>query len=203
MRSGTIELHQEDIDFLRGLMVQLAQTKAKSGDTRTQMLLLMNDIEEMADQLKALLLGEAKTLLGKHVTVEQLEPPTVLKESDAELQLAMVLAMVLVRLERTENYSKLLGQIRGMGDYALGYLIQQGLNSYYTPGLLRVINEVKPGTIRSNALELTEKLSGFQDLARLVRQRTTNANMLESMRERRGLGTDPSTAARAAGSDSI
>ena len=333
VRSGTIELHQEDIDFLRGLMVQLAQTKAKSGDTRTQMLLLMNDVEEMADQLKALLLGEAKTLLDKHVTVEQLEPPTVLKESDAELQLAMVramlcldlapnfqaaiaamagrdpainailedfvamcgrdekrqvavtgvqraldsqrqelglqgrattdlhpdhhilgdlqetvsaiqsmlpqrlhgatsdtgtalrkamrdfdrvrnanpadpdqlgaLAMVLVRLDRTENYSELLDQVRGMGDYALGYLIQQGLNSYYTPGLLRVINEVKPGTIRSNALELAEKLSRCQNLARLVSQRTTNANMLESMRERRGLGTDPSAAARDAGGDSI
>ena len=315
VRSGAVELHQEDIEFLRGLMVELAQTKGGVGDPRTQMLLLMNDVREMADQLKALLVGEARALLGKHVSADQLEPPTILKESDAELRLATVramlcldlapnfqasvaamagrepeideiledfvamagrdeerqvavagvqraldsqrqklglkgrstdalhpdhhilgdlqetvsriqsllpqrmhglssdtgtalrkairdferlrsnnpsdptqlgaLAIVLVRLDRADNYWELLDLVRGMGDYAIGYLIKQGLNSYFTPGLLRVVNQVEPGTIRSSALSLAEELSGCQGLDRLVSQRTTNENMIASVRKRR------------------
>ena len=110
---------------------------------------------------------------------------SVRRDNPADPDQLGALAMVLVRMDRAKNYAKLLDQVRAMGDCAIGYLLQKGLDSYYTPGLLRVLNEVEPGTIRANTLVLAEELSGCQDLDRLVSRRTTNENMIGRVRKRR------------------
>jgi hypothetical protein len=53
-----------------------------------------------------------------------------------------MLAMVLVRLDRHPDCEALLEEILWMGDHAVGVLFSAGLNSFYTPGLLRVIDEI-------------------------------------------------------------
>jgi len=75
------------------------------------------------------------------------------------------LAMVLVRLDRCERYEELLGHVRWMGEYAVGNLVGKGLNRFYTPGLLRVIDEVGPEyePIGTNAVSLAEELTGVED----------------------------------------
>ena len=90
------------------------------------------------------------------------------------------LAMVLVRLDRADNYEELLDQIRWMGPYAVGERKEterhdlKGKGSEgrifeieYTPGLLKVIDEegFGSGPIASAATELVRELSGEEVLA--------------------------------------
>ncbi len=84
------------------------------------------------------------------------------------------LAMVLVRLDRHERYEELLEYIRWMGEYAVGNLVKGGgLNQYYTPGLLRVIDEVGPecAPIGTNAVSLAQELTGVGNWEVLKRLR--------------------------------
>lgn len=60
-------------------------------------------------------------------------------------QLAL-LAMMLVRMDRAENYEEFLGHVRWMEKYALGERIERLGKVWYTPGLLKVIDEEGPGS---------------------------------------------------------
>ena len=86
------------------------------------------------------------------------------------------LAMVLVRLDRHENYKELLEKIHWMGDYAIGHLVKVpgGLGHFYTPGLLRVIDEVgeNEAPIGTSALELALELTSQRNLEFLKMRRT-------------------------------
>lgn len=81
VRSGERALHPEDLDLLRALMIGLAATKAKAGDTtQSQVLGNIRKVEELFAQLKVLLAREAARLLDKPVSVEQIEPPSAMEE---------------------------------------------------------------------------------------------------------------------------
>jgi hypothetical protein len=71
------------------------------------------------------------------------------------------LAMALVRLDQADNYEKLLEQVRWMGKYALGRRLKKGARAWYTPGLLKVIDEDGPGSgpIAGKAAALVEELA--------------------------------------------
>ena len=87
------------------------------------------------------------------------------------------LAMVLVRLDHHESYEQLLDHIRWMGDYAVGNLVKGGgLNRWYTPGLLKVIDEVGPAhePIGTSALSLALELTGIRNLEILIIRRTVH-----------------------------
>lgn len=300
VRSKEQKLELDHIEMLREQMVELVSTKAKVGDMRRQMILMLRTVEELFEQLKALLIGEAKRLIGPHVTAEHVEPPNelivwidesveramlrltlhlelmpgfhqvverlavrggkvteaVLEEflawaaEDPSRQMAVaaarrglaarrgetageedtdgdglanlygevekilemlpermhtatsssmtslrgamkefemmrqqtptnpkqlgLLAMVLVRLDRHEEYEALLDKVRWMGDFAVGHLAKAGLNSHYTPGLLKVIDEVGEAgvPIGTNAVELALELTHEQDLRDVISLRT-------------------------------
>ena len=85
--------------------------------------------------------------------------------------------MVLVRLDHHESYEQLLDHIRWMGDYAVGNLVKGGgLNRWYTPGLLKVIDEVGPAhePIGTSALSLALELTGIRNLEILIIRRTVH-----------------------------
>ena len=79
------------------------------------------------------------------------------------------LAMVLVRMDRLENYEELLGHIRWMGDHAVGHLVHPvKAQKFYTPGLLKIFDEVGMAPpIGTNALSLIEEVTGVGDWERL------------------------------------
>lgn len=56
------------------------------------------------------------------------------------------LAMALVRLDCAENYEELLGYVRWMGKYAIGQRRSEGPKVWYTPGLLKMIDDEGPGS---------------------------------------------------------
>jgi len=297
------KLELDHIEMLREQMVELVATKAKVGDTRRSMILMLNTVEALFEQLKALLIGEAKRLIGPQVAAENVEPPdeviawidesmeqsmlrltlhlelmpgfhqvverlavgggkateTVLEEflswaaDDPSRQMAVAaarrglearrgekqgegdadldglanlygrvgeivemlperlhtassssltslrramkefemmrqqaptnprqlgpLAMVLVRLDRHEEYDALLEHIRWMGEFAIGNLRKAGMSSHYTSGLLRVIDEVgsTDEPIGARAVELALELTGERDLEVLIAKRTESA----------------------------
>ena len=298
VKSGEQKLELEHVEMLRDQMVALVEIKGGGEDfllrdQRRQMILMLRKVDELFEQLKALLIGEAKRLIDPDVQAEHVEPPDVLmggiereteramlrltlclelmpdyhgiverlarrgtqvteevleeflgwaksdpgrqiavaaarrgltarrgerKNGDADgedsglgnmyervaqiverlperlhegtsekitpLRRAMrefenmrraspthpnqlgALAMVLVRLDRCDQYEELLEHVRWMGDYAVGNLVKgRGLNRFYTPGLLRVIDEIGPQyePIGTNAVSLAEELTGVED----------------------------------------
>jgi hypothetical protein len=103
------------------------------------------------------------------------------------------LAMVLLRLDRCENYSDLLEQVRAMGGYAVGYLIKPPKSlPFYTPGLMRVVDEIGPEAepIGTNALALAEELSGIKGWVNMKTRRTTSPQLLEDIKSRRAAGQE-------------
>ena len=69
--------------------VEFVESKGRAGDMRRQMILMLSDVKKLFGELKGLLLGEAKRLLGAHVQMTHIEP------SDE------VLAWIDERMERT------------------------------------------------------------------------------------------------------
>jgi hypothetical protein len=71
------------------------------------------------------------------------------------------LAMALVRMDCAENYEELLGYVRWMGKYAIGQRRTQGSQVWYTPGLLKTIDDEGPGSgpIVERAATLIEELA--------------------------------------------
>jgi hypothetical protein len=87
------------------------------------------------------------------------------------------LAMVLVRLDRHQEYPALVDEIRWMGEHAVGNLAKGGgLSTHFTPGLLRVYDEESPNDspILHNALTLAEELCGVRGWENLKVVRTIN-----------------------------
>lgn len=85
------------------------------------------------------------------------------------------LAMVLVRLDRHEEYPAFLEEIRWMGEHAVGqYAKGGGLSRHFTPGLLRVVDEESPleSPVLTNALALAEELTGVRGWENLKIVRT-------------------------------
>ena len=71
------------------------------------------------------------------------------------------LAMALVRLDCAENYEELLGHVRWMGKYAIGQRRTEGPKAWYTPGLLKMIDDegAGSGAIVERAAALVEELA--------------------------------------------
>lgn len=89
VRSGERALHPEDLETLRSLMIGLAATKAGPGDTtQNQIITSIRKVDALFIQLKVLLAREAARLLDRLVSVEEIEPPSVLEEIAAEFEKA-------------------------------------------------------------------------------------------------------------------
>lgn len=71
------------------------------------------------------------------------------------------LAMALVRLDCAENYEELLSYVRWMGKYAIGQRRTEGPKAWYTPGLLKMIDDegAGSGAIVERAASLIEELA--------------------------------------------
>jgi hypothetical protein len=300
VQQGQQKLELEHVELLREQMVELVESKGRAGDMRRQMLLLLSDVRKLFGELKGLLVGEGKRLLGGQVKLEHIEPPdellmwiddameramlqltlnlelmpdfhhtverlaaegspvsqdelqrflrwsaddpgrqmavsaarrglaardgetavpagdsalgdiynrvegiaarlperphtatsdkiTPLRRALKELESVRqatpthpkqlgVLAMVLVRLDRHPEYASFLQEVHWMGEHAVGVLVSAGLASFYTPGLLRVIDEIgaKHEPIGVNALELALELTGEPNLELMIQHRTTS-----------------------------
>jgi len=300
IRHGEQKLELEHGDLLRQQMIELVESKGLVSDMRRQLILTMTTAKELFDELRGLLVGEAKRLLGGHVKREHLDPPTqalawideamertmiqltlnlelmpdfhgiierlgtqgggvsqeeleryvawaandparqigvaaarrgmatrqgqnaleevpnafgdlhnkvrairlrlperlheetsdkitplrrslqkfdsICKESPTHPKQLGALAMVLVRLDRCAEYESLLEELEWMGEYAVGELVKAGLNSFYTPGLLRVIDEIGPQSepIGTNALAWALKLTGEASLEVMIIRRSVS-----------------------------
>lgn len=71
------------------------------------------------------------------------------------------LAMALVRLDCAENYEQLLDHVRWMGKYAIGQRETLRAKVWYTPGLLKLIDDEGPGSgaIAERAAAMVEELA--------------------------------------------
>ena len=70
-----------------------------------------------------------------------------------------------------------------MGDYAVGIYAKKGLASYFTPGLMRVVDEADPaGAIGQNALKLAEELTGLRGWETIKARRAISADLLDDVR---------------------
>ena len=292
------QLELEHVELLRQQMVELVESKALVGDMRRQLILTLTGVKELFEQLRALLVGEAKRLLGGDVQREHLDPPDqVLEWIDEAMERTMIqltlnlemmpdfhstlerlgaqgsavsqqeleryvawaaddparqigvaaarrglaarngdgaaeeelgaigdlynrveaiqeriperlhettsdkitplrralqdfekirretpthpkqlgaLAMVLVRMDRHSEYESLLEELQWMGENAVGVLVKAGLASFYTPGLLRVIDEIGPHSepIGTNALAWALELSEESSLETMIIRRS-------------------------------
>ena len=114
VRSGEQKLQLEDIEFLRGQMVRLVETKESVYDPRRrEMILMMTNVDEIFDQLKSLLVGEAKRLLGPQVTAENIDTPALLEDIERQVERTM-LEMTLC-LEMMPNYHATVERLAAKG----------------------------------------------------------------------------------------
>ena len=81
-----------------------------------------------------------------------------------------LLAMMLIRYDQSAQYETYLAHVRWMEKYALGERIERGGRVWYTPGLLRVIDEERPGSgpIAETAAALVEELADEQAVKSLA-----------------------------------
>jgi len=103
---------------------------------------------------------------------------TVRQQTPTHPQQLGPLAMVLVRMDRLENYEELLGHIRWMGEHAVGHLVKPPggpMQWYYSPGLRKIVDEIgREEPIGTNAFSLIEEVTGVGDWERLKEIRSVH-----------------------------
>jgi hypothetical protein len=123
VRSGERRLHLEDVEFLKGLLLTLVSAKAGPADgSRVALIHQLEDVQEMVGQLKALLVGEASDLLGRHVSGTEVEPPNVLEPIRDQLEVAVV--RVTLCLDLVPGYAAAVERLAARGPRAREAMVQ-------------------------------------------------------------------------------
>ncbi|MEW6755258.1 MAG: hypothetical protein AB1505_30395, partial [Candidatus Latescibacterota bacterium] len=75
VEAGEQRLEVWHLEMLREQMVRMTGLKGPTSDVQRQLILGLNRVDKVFEQLRAVLVGEAKRLLGAQVKADELDPP--------------------------------------------------------------------------------------------------------------------------------
>ena len=214
VRSGERVLHVEDMDVLRRIAILLTATKGTAMDaTRILVLNQIDDVQELFDNLRALLVGEATRLLddvmdddvrcGEHPhrplfdhfnawtfdpAADHAAPPfTVWHLLDEQIELAVTRATLC--LDLSEDYPRTVTRLLARGEIARGAVREYVDSVRNNPELQIVVQTVNAALGIAGEISEEQIEGALDDAAMLAELVTRVSSIVDNLPERLHTGT--------------
>ena len=214
VRGGERILHVEDMDVLRRIDIMLAATKGTALDaTRIQVINQIDDVQELFDNLRALLVSEAKRLFddvmddddrcGTHPhnpifdhfndwtfdpTGDHVAPPfAVWNLLDEQLELAVTRATLC--LDLSEDYARSVTRLLSRGELART-VVREYVDSVRSDPTLQIVVQTVNAALGIEGEISEEQIDGaLDDAAMLAEMATRVSSIVDGLPERLHAGT--------------
>jgi len=204
VRSGERILHVEDIDVLRRIGIMLTSTKSTVDDhSRIQMLNQMNDVQELFDNLRALLVSEANRLFEDvldddcvdHFKTWTFDPSfdhpapvlTIWHLIDEQIELAVT--RVTLCLDLSEDYARSVSRLLAHGEISR-VAVRDYVDSVRGDSTMQIVVQTVNAAWGATGEISEEQIEGaLDDAAMLAEMVTRVASIVDGLPERLHTGT--------------